>query len=205
MEAASPSGIDSMLRVLEDTRSQILDEHRTLKDHVAGLVGDLAARGFERAVLEERGAELTALRTRMAALRRRLQQIQRRLRAAASRARGGDANVSAQLAPHLERLRTLEPGLERALVALQMMEIAFVEPFGAQSVQVEGDDDAGAGDALARSLPGAAMASGIARLLGDGAEGLVASRTTKPADTTTTPWTDTGRLAAVRDALKDSL
>jgi hypothetical protein len=195
-----------MIRVLEDTRAQILDDHRALRDTITRLVGELATRGFERAALEEHRSELNALRNRMAALRRRLQQIQRRLRAAA-RGRAADVDVGSQLAPHLDRLRSLEPGLQRAMLALQMMELVCVEPWSGQSVSVGGDDPAATGDALARALPGAVIAHGVAAFLAS-AEGAPADvdadvDTHAAHDRPRDPAID--RIAAIRDAIKASL
>ncbi len=209
LDAASPSGVASMIRVLEDTRAQILDEHRALRDTINHLVGELAARGFERAALEEHRSELTALRNRMAALRRRLQQIQRRLRAAA-RGRAADVDVGTQLAPHLDRLRSLEPGLQRAMLALQMVELVCVEPWSGQSVTVGGDDASAAGDELARALPGAVIARGVAAFLAS-AEGaptdVVDDAAVSPADDAGAASRDPAiaRIAAIRDAIKASL
>lgn len=200
LDASSPSGVASMVRVLEDTRAQILDEHRALRDKITHLVGELAARGFDRAALEEHRSELTALRNRMAALRRRLQQIQRRLRAAA-RGRAADVDLGTQLAPHLDRLRSLEPGLQRAMLALQMVELVCVEPWSGQSVSVGGDDATAAGDELARALPGAVIARGVAAFLAsaEGAPLDTGGDAPSPRDPAL------ARIAAIRDAIKASL
>jgi hypothetical protein len=204
-----------MIRVLEDTRAKILDEHRDLRATIAQLVGELAARGFERAALEEHRGELLALRKRMAALRRRLHQIQRRLRTAAN-SRVADVDVGSQLEPHLERLRSLEPGLQRALVALQMVELVCVEPSAGYSVSVQHEDRVAVGDELAQALPGATIARGVAALLAsaEGAsldetggtptvsrrgEGVDAVERARPRDAAV------ARIAAIRDAIKASL
>lgn len=201
LDAASPSGVASMVRVLEDTRAQILDEHRALRDKITRLVGELAARGFERAALEEHRSEITALRNRMAALRRRLQQIRRRLRTAA-RGRAADVDIGQQLAPHLDRLRNLEPGLQRAMLALQMVELVCVEPWSGQSVSVEGDDPTATGDALARALPGSVIARGVAALLAT-TEGAAVIDDDAPGSSSSDAAV--ARIAAIRDAIKASL
>jgi hypothetical protein len=212
-DAPSPSGVASMIRVLEDTRAKILDEHRELRTTIAQLVSELAARGFERAALEEHRGELLALRKRMAALRRRLHQIQRRLRTAPN-GRVADVDLGAQLEPHLERLRSLEPGLQRALVALQMVELVCVEPSAGYSVTVQHDDRVAVGDELARALPGATIARGVAALLAS-AEGVALDETSgTPAASRRGDDVDAvgrqrdaavARIAAIRDAIKASL
>lgn len=215
-ELPSTSGIDSMVRVLEDTRTQILDEHRALRAKIQRLVGELVAGGFERSLLEERRAELNSVRQRMSALRRRLQQIQRRLKTVVGKTRQADAELGKQLSSQLDRLRKLEPGLQRALLALQLMEAAFVDPWSGSSHKIVGDVDAEArGSALARALPGQAVAAGIARLL---AEGTTTEGAPEPEDSSsTTPATvpsahsanddshGLGHLRALTEALKGSL
>jgi len=210
-ELPSTSGIDSMVRVLEDTRTQILDEHRALRAKIQRLVGELVAGGFERSLLDERRAELNSVRQRMAALRRRLQQIQRRLKTVMGKTRHADAELGKQLSSQLDRLRKLEPGLQRALLALQMMEAAFVDPWSGSQHKIVGDVDAEArGSALARTMPGQAVAAGIARLLAEGTTTEGAPEPEEPTTTTTT--TDAGsdrhglaHLRALTDALKGSL
>ncbi len=171
LETHSPSGIDSMVRVLEDTRANILDEHKQLRARISKLVAELVRSGFERSAMEERHAELQALRTRMAALRKRLHQIQRRLKTVVGKTKSADVEMGKQLSTQLDRLRKLEPGLERALLALQMMEVAFVEAWGGHVVKVKVGDDGDAaamGDAIANAAPGAAVVSGVVRALGAG-------------------------------------
>ena len=167
-EAPSTSGIDSMVRVLEDSRAQILDEHRAVREKLWRVVGDLARSGFERTLLDEKRAELVALRTRLGALRRRLQHIQRRLKTAMGKAKPADADLGKALAGQLERLQKLEPGVERAFVALSAFEQAFGgEAFAGTSLKLVDDVSAeDRGNALARAVPGAAIAVGVAHLLG---------------------------------------
>ncbi len=167
-EAPTTSGIDSMVRVLEDSRAQILDEHRAVREKLWGVVGELARAGFERTLLDDKRAEIVALRTRLGALRRRLQHIQRRLKAAMGKARHADADLSKALAGQLERLQKLEPGVERAFVALSAFEQACGgEAFAGSSLKLVGDTSAqDRGTALAHAAPGAAVAMGIAHLLG---------------------------------------
>ena len=124
--------------------------------------------GLERTLLEDKRAEIVALRTRLGALRRRLQHIQRRLKTAMGKARPADADLGKALAGQLERLQKLEPGVERALSALSAFEQAFSgEAFAGSSLKLVGDVSAeDRGNALARAVPGAAVAVGIAHLLG---------------------------------------
>ena len=204
-EKPATSGIDSMVRVLEDTRTQILDEHRALRQHIQRLVGELVAGGFERSLLDERRAELMSVRQRMAALRRRLQQIQRRLKSTVGKTRHTDAELGKQLTTQLDRLRKLEPGLQRALLALQLMEVAFVESWAGATHKVVGDLDAEArGTALARALPGHAVAGGIARMLADG---LPSSSSSSSSSSASKADDDHGLapLWALSEALKGSL
>jgi hypothetical protein len=171
-ETHTASGIDSMVRVLEETRANILDEHRLLRGRISKLVAELVRSGFEQSAMQERHAELQSLRTRMAALRRRLQQIQRRLKTVVGKTKTNDAELGKQLTTQLDRLRKLEPGLERALLALQMMEVAFVEAWGGRTVKVadviDGDGADVVGTAIAHAAPGAAAAVGIVNALGNG-------------------------------------
>ena len=168
-EAPTTSGIDSMVRVLEDSRSQILDEHHAVREKLWRVVGDLARSEFERTLLDEKRAELVTLRTRLGALRRRLQHIQRRLKTALGKARTTDVGLGKTLAGQLERLQKMRPGVERAFVALSAFEQAFGgEAFAGASLKLVGDDVSAEvrGNALARAVPGAAVAVGVAHLLG---------------------------------------
>ncbi len=209
-EKPTTSGIDSMVRVLEDTRTQILDEHRALRQKIQRLVGELVAGGFERSLLDERRAELSSVRQRMAALRRRLQQIQRRLKSMVGKTRHTDAELGKQLTTQLDRLRKLEPGLQRALLALQMMEVAFVEPWAGTTHKVVGDLDAEArGTALAHALPGHAVAGGIARMLADGlpssSQQPSSSSSSSSQPSTADDHHGLAHLRALSEALKGSL
>lgn len=161
------SGINSMVRVLEDTRAQILDEHKALREKLQRVVGELARSGFERSLLDSRRDELTALRQRLSTLRRRLQHIQRRMKGALGKSRTADADVTKNLTAQLERLQKLEPGVQRALVALSAIEQACGgEAFAGSSLKLVGDASAEErGTALAHAMPGAAVAQGIAHLL----------------------------------------
>jgi hypothetical protein len=166
-EAHTTSGINSMVRVLEDTRAQILDEHKALREKLQRVVGELARSGFERSLLDTRRDELTALRQRLSTLRRRLHHIQRRMKGALGKSRTADADVTKNLTAQLERLQKLEPGVQRALVALSAIEQACGgEAFAGSSLKLVGDASAeDCGTALAHAMPGAAVAQGIAHLL----------------------------------------
>ena len=165
---ANVSGIESMVRILEDTRTQILDEHRALRKKLQSVVKRLSEGRFEQSVLEEHGAELTSLRTRLSALRRRLQHIQRRLKNILARARLADADLGKVLAGQLSRLEKLEPGLDRALQALNAVEGAMQGDGNGAALEIDLDDGRTAeerGSALARAVPGGAVAQGITHLL----------------------------------------
>jgi hypothetical protein len=180
-QAAGHSGVESTLRLLETRRDEILDEHRTLREKAWKLVGELARGGFERSVVEQRRAELAELRQRLAHQRRRLQLIKRRWKAAAQRStKQGELDVSRTIQAHLDKMRKLEPGVQKALLALQAMEQAFGGSYdlngnvlGATIAAPDRGPDGGipaeaVADALARVVPGAVVAVGVAHVLARG-------------------------------------
>jgi hypothetical protein len=177
VEHAGHSGVDSTIRLLESRRDEILDEHRSLREKAWKLVGELARGGFERSVVEQRRSELAELRQRLAHQRRRLQLIKRRLKTAMQRStRHGELDLSRAIQAHLEKMKKLEPGVQRALLALQAMEqacggsadgqgnLAAVVPAPAKSAD-GGIRAAAVGDALASVVPGAVVAVGVAHVL----------------------------------------
>ncbi len=174
VEHTTNSGIESTIRLLEARRDEILAEHRALREEAWRLVGELAQGGFERTALERRRTELAALRERLAQQRRRLQQIRRRLRTAMQRTtKHGELDVSKAIQAHLEKMRKLEPGVQKALLALVAMEQAFAGVLdgsgrqGAATVAspASSTDAVAYGARLAQATPGAVAAVGIARLL----------------------------------------
>ncbi len=174
-EHTSNSGIESTIRLLEARRDEILDEHRTLRQQAWKLVGELARGGFERAVLEQRRNELAELRQRLAQQRRRLQQIKRRLKTAMTRSsKHGDLDVSKAIQAHLDKMKKLEPGVQKTLYALVAMEQAFAGALdaGGRAAAMTTPAAEGAtpakqrGEAVARAVPGAVVATGVAHLLG---------------------------------------
>lgn len=172
--ASTASGIESLVRVLEAARGQLSAENRVLRDQAATIVERLVASGFAPAQLAQVRAELLELRKRMAALRKRLHHLQRRLKSAfAAAGKSGDANFAKLLGSQLDKLRQLEPGVSRALLALQTLEQAY-SPFGDGSTPVlrVHVGDAGTpelGDALVRTTPGAAAAQVLVQLMRAGA------------------------------------
>ncbi len=173
-DATSNSGIESTVRLLEGRHDEILDEHRALRDQVAVLLADLSRGGFERTAIGLRRAEVLALRARLAEQRHRLRQIKRRLKAVVERsARVGDIDVSRTLQGHLDKMKRLEPGVQRTLAALAAMEQAMaglLDGTGPAAVATTGlPVDAGTardhGTALARVVPAATVAVAIAELL----------------------------------------
>jgi len=112
--------------MLDAARTQIANDHRVLRDQSQAIVERLVAQGFSPAQLAQSRAELAEVRRRMAALRRRLHHLQRRLTSAfASAGKTGDASFAKLLGAQLDRLKKLEPGLARALLALQTVEAAY--------------------------------------------------------------------------------
>lgn len=166
---STTSGVDNMVRILEDTRTQILNEHAQLRERSIKLVQALARAGFERSVIEARRDELAQLRDRMAHLRKRLQQIQRRLKATLAKTqKHGDIDVSVVVAAHLEKMQKLEPGVQRALLALLALEQAFAGVVDGAVIALAGDDadkSAERGAVLARQSPGSIVARATATLL----------------------------------------
>lgn len=164
---ATVSGIENMVRILEDTRTQILDEHQALRDQACKLVKALAEAGFERSLLDAKSAELTQLRLRLAALRKRLQHIQRRLKAAVGKsAKHGDIDISKSMQAHLDKMKKLEPGVQRALLALLAMEQACGSVVDGGVLKLVGDVSAQErGSALARLAPHSMAARATTALL----------------------------------------
>jgi hypothetical protein len=164
--AATPSGIDNLVRLLDASRAQLAAEHRVLREQARSVVELLVKSGFAPAQLEKAKAELVELRKRMAALRKRLQHLQRRLKSAfASAGKTGDASFAKTLGAQLERLKNLEPGMSRAMLALQTIEQAY-GTFSDGSTPVlrldvsraSGDERRATGDAMSVAAPGASIA-----------------------------------------------
>lgn len=172
--ASTASGIESLVRMLEAARGQLATENRVLRDQAAGLVERLVQSGFSAAQLALVRAELLELRKRMAALRKRLHHMQRRLKSAyAAAGKVGDASFAKLLGAQLDKLRQLEPGVSRALLALQTIEQAY-SPFSDGStpvlrVHVGEDVTPEVGNALARMAPGATSSRLLVGLVRDGA------------------------------------
>lgn len=119
----STSGIENMVKILEATRAQLAHELSLLKESAGVVVLRIAERGFARDAVRESADELRAIRTRMAQLRRRLNEIHRRLKVAfASAGKLGYANLAQRLGAQMERVKKLEPGVQRALFALELAE-----------------------------------------------------------------------------------
>ena len=161
------SGIANMVRILEETRAQILDEHKALRDKATRLVAALAQAGFERALVDQKRAELNELRQRLAALRKRLQHIQRRLKTALGKtAKHGDVDLGKSIQAHLDKMKKLEPGVQRALLALLAMEQAAAGLVDGGVLKLAGDATAEArGQALAELAPGSVIARATTALL----------------------------------------
>lgn len=199
----TPSGVKNLIRVLDKARSQLLEEHHALRGEAQAAVELLVQSGFSPAQLERARAELHALRQRLAAQRKRLHTLQRRLKsAAASAGKTGDADFARQLGAQLEQLRNVEPGLARAMLALQVLEQAYAgsSDGGPPALRLTVPSDAGArsalGDALVSALPGAAVADFSVGLLREG----VAAPTPPPP-----PHRDLPRALAGTRALVDAL
>ena len=196
-----------MVRLLEDTRAQILDEHKALREKAFQLVQALAQSGFERALLEHKRAELSELRQRLAAQRKRLQHIQRRLKAALSKtARHGDVDLSRSIQAHLDRMKKLEPGLQRALLALLALEQAAAGLVDGGLLKLDGAATAEArGSALARLGPGSVVARATTALLTGKPERLLLTASTEGAPVNSEEDTDDvdalGGLQAVAETL----
>jgi hypothetical protein len=173
--ASSPSGIENLVRMLDAARAQLLAEHKALRDVAQGVIERLVQSGFSTAQLERAKHELAELRKKMAALRKRLQHMQRRLKSAfASAGKTGDLNFAKQLGAQLDRLKKMEPGLERAMTALSTIEQAYGS-FADGSTPVwklsVGDGEipsAKLGEAIATFAPGAAVNKAALAMLRDG-------------------------------------
>ncbi len=172
--ASTPSGIDNLVRVIDAARGQLAGENRTLRGQAQTIVERLVAAGFAPLQLERARAELFELRKRMAALRKRLKHLQRRLKTTfATAGKTGDAQLAKTLGAQLQRLQKLEPGMSRALLALQTIEQAYATfsdgstPVLRLHVGENGAPDR-VGRALAQLAPGAAIARTTLALLRDG-------------------------------------
>jgi hypothetical protein len=172
LHAASPSGIENLLRMLESTRAQLLAEHSRLRLDANKTLEKLVAAGFSETQLALARAELDEVRKKMAALRKRLQRLARRMKGTYAHAgKTADANMQKMLQAQLDRLKKLEPGMQRALTALSTIEQAYGS-FGDGSppvLRARVDDDAGAElvDALAQLAPGAVVSRAVHGLLRD--------------------------------------
>ena len=164
--ASTTSGINIMVKVLEQSRANLAVEHKALAEQAAHAVELLLASGFSEATLERTRGELHSIRTRMRALRRRLMQVQRRLKLASANAgKIGDLNLAKLLASQLKQLQQLEPGMSRSLQVLHVVEQLSSE--GGAGVSRTHVDHAPAptGDALARLAPSASVSRAAAALL----------------------------------------
>lgn len=172
--ASTPSGIDNLVRVIDAARGQLAGENRTLRGQAQSIVERLVAAGFAPSQLGLARAELFELRRRMAALRKRLKHLQRRLRSTfATAGKTGDAQLAKTLGAQLQRLQKLEPGMSRALLALQTIEQAYATfSDGSTPVLRVHVGENGAPDRVGRALtqlaPGAAIARATLSLLRDG-------------------------------------
>lgn len=172
--ASTPSGIENLVRVIDAARTQLAGENRTLRGNAQSVLERLVASGFAPAQLEKAKQELAELRKRMAALRKRLKHLQRRLKTTfATAGKTGDAQLAKTLGAQLQRLQKLEPGMSRALMALQTIEQAYAT-FADGSTPVlrmhvgDGGGSEKLGRALAQLAPGAAIARVTLGLLRDG-------------------------------------
>jgi uncharacterized NAD(P)/FAD-binding protein YdhS len=136
-----------MLRLIEQSHHEIVGEHALLRARVATIVKALAQASFAPSALQEQRGDLDDLRHRLHTLRRRLNQLRRRRKSLLLRGRSVDTGPLA--GPMMERLQAAEPGLEQSLLALQLLEQAYVQ------VTSHGDDTVtwrskgqGKGDAL---------------------------------------------------------
>lgn len=202
-EQSSTSGINSMVRLLEETRAQILDEHKALREKSMKLVGELAKSGFERSLVDQKRQELAGLRERLAHLRKRLQHIQRRLKTALGKSqKHGDVDVGKAIAAHLEKMKKLEPGVQKALLALLAMEQAFAGGSDGATLTLHGDATAEErGSALARVSPGSVVArAGAALLSGEAPVSSSSSPSRSPANSSSLkPGASPDGLDALRE------
>ena len=170
----SASGISSLVRLIEATRGQLAGESRLLHGQAHSVVERLVAAGFAPSQLTLARGELAELRQRMAALRKRLQHLQRRVKTTfASAGKTGDAQFAKRLGEQLQRLRKLEPGMARTLLALQTVEQAY-HALGDGAAPVlrlhvgEHGAPASIGRALAQLAPSAVIARATLAMLRDG-------------------------------------
>ena len=183
--ASTASGIESLVRMLETARGQLASENKALRDQANKIVERLVQSGFSPAQMALMRAELLELRKRMAALRKRLHHLQRRLKSAfAAAGKVGDTGYAKQLGAQLDKLRQMEPGVSRALLALQTIEQAY-SPFSDGStpvlrVHVGEAASPEVGDALAQLSPSAAATRLLVGLVRDGADAPPASSPAEP-------------------------
>jgi hypothetical protein len=195
---SSTSGVNNMVRVLEQSRAKLALEHKALAEQAAGAVELLLASGFSEATLERTRGELHSIRTRMRALRRRLMHIQRRLKLASANAgKIGDLNLAKLLAAQLKQLQQLEPGVARSLHMLHVVEQLSSEG-GAGVARTHVETEPGAvGDALARLAPSAIVSRAAASLL----RGVQAEHAATPLNASTTDDPTARGLSELADAL----
>lgn len=171
----SPSGIANMVRMLTQARAQVLEEHGALRREAQAVFEQLVLAGFAPAQLDRARTELHAFRERLASQRERLQSLHRRLkRTSASAGKTGDANLARLLTGQLQRLRTLEPGLERAMLALESLHQVYGGPGDGSGIPLRlrlaggAEERQQVGSALATTMPGATVAELSLRFLREG-------------------------------------
>jgi hypothetical protein len=207
LHTASPSGIENLVRMLDASRAQLAAEHRSLREQAHSVIERLVQSGFAPAQLERAKKELQELRKKMAALRKRLHHLQRRLKSAfASAGKTGDGNFVKLLGAQLDRLKKLEPNLQRALSALSTIEQAYGQFDGATPILRvhvgEPDGEAASpriGAAIAALAPGAVVARSTLAMLRDGPAALPEA---EAGDVVDAPGLDGFR--ALGDALRGS-
>ncbi len=173
--AASHSGVENLVRLLESSRAQLLSEQTRLRLQVAQKLKALLGGGYSDAELTAMRAELFDLRRKMSALRKRRQHLLRRLKSTFAHAgKTQDANLQKQLGAQLHSMQQLGPGMAHAMSVLSAVEHAYTNfSDGSPAVfraRVQGGDAAVA-DAFAATTPGAAVAASLHELLLLGPDG----------------------------------
>lgn len=170
----STSGIENMVKILETTRAQLVRDLALLKESASVVVGKIAERRFSKEAVAAHAGELREIRARMAQLRRRLNDIHRRLRVAFSTAgKLGYANLAQRLGAQMDRVKKLEPGVQRALFALELAEQLYGkggEPGTTilRAPMTAAVPKAAAAAYLAEIAPSATIARRIAGLIAEG-------------------------------------
>jgi hypothetical protein len=175
----NPSALENVGRILTEAQNKAAGEYEQLKSRAANIVGTLAEKRFSEEAVKGARPELNQLRGQMAGLRRRLSNVHRKMKMAfVAAGHLGNQGLTSQFASQIASVKSLEPGVDRAVQALQLTAGLYRSSSATQGVRVPlgqmGSMDRHAlGSYLAEISPGAAFTQSTLAMLqgGPGAQG----------------------------------